>query len=258
MSCGRRRQSIWHRCDPPSKTRSAGERKDWNTCSRSLRSSHPNAKATNECRARWSVCIDQSTSTSRQVRSPPGHTSRPVASRTGSVYIRVCRFGPTYVGCDCNARRPRSSRARRRLMQRILRAFPTARISAVHSVAISASRRRCLRAWATDSQFVQARRRVAGAHYLPMNAKGMRMYRKLIRYASYPLVAGGAAVAITAAAGQSQAYWPTFPLIAAVGLLTPWMACMQKMQEHFSASSCITGTASRPMSPRGSPIKGSP
>ncbi len=45
------------------------------------------------------------------------------------------------------------------------------------------------------------------------------MFRKLIRYASYPLIAGGAAVAIAAAAGQSAAYWPTFPLIAAVGLL---------------------------------------
>ncbi len=45
------------------------------------------------------------------------------------------------------------------------------------------------------------------------------MLKVLIRYGAYPVVAGGAVVAIVLAASLGMNYWPTFPTIAAVGIL---------------------------------------
>lgn len=45
------------------------------------------------------------------------------------------------------------------------------------------------------------------------------MFKRLIRYAAYPVVAGGAATAIVVAASRGLDYWPTFPAIAAVSLV---------------------------------------
>lgn len=45
------------------------------------------------------------------------------------------------------------------------------------------------------------------------------MLKKLIRYSAYPLVAGGAALAIVVCTLLAIPYWPAFPLIAASGLL---------------------------------------
>ncbi len=45
------------------------------------------------------------------------------------------------------------------------------------------------------------------------------MIRTLIRYAAYPVVAGGAALAIAMASSLDVPHWPAFSLIAAVGLV---------------------------------------
>ena len=42
--------------------------------------------------------------------------------------------------------------------------------------------------------------------------------RTLIRYLSYPLIAGGSAVLLVALANEGLPYWPLFPLIVAVGI----------------------------------------
>lgn len=39
----------------------------------------------------------------------------------------------------------------------------------------------------------------------------------LIRYLSYPLIAGGSAVLLIVLASQGVPYWPLFPLIVAAG-----------------------------------------
>jgi len=55
------------------------------------------------------------------------------------------------------------------------------------------------------------------------------MFRKLIRYTSYPLVAGGTAIAMMAV-GQGGDYWPMFPLVAAIGVLA--VALLEKVAPY--------------------------
>lgn len=43
--------------------------------------------------------------------------------------------------------------------------------------------------------------------------------RTLIRYLSYPLIAGGSAIALVALASKGAPYWPLFPLIVAAGIV---------------------------------------
>ena len=50
----------------------------------------------------------------------------------------------------------------------------------------------------------------------------------MIRYLSYPLIAGGAAVLLVVLASQGVSYWPLFPLIVAAGIAC--VAVLERIQ----------------------------
>lgn len=54
--------------------------------------------------------------------------------------------------------------------------------------------------------------------------------RSLIRYAAYPVIAGGALVTLITWTAQGIAYWPAFPLLAAVGILA--VAALERIAPH--------------------------
>jgi sterol desaturase/sphingolipid hydroxylase (fatty acid hydroxylase superfamily) len=57
--------------------------------------------------------------------------------------------------------------------------------------------------------------------------------RRAIRFVAYPLVLGGFAVALVSLAAAGVAYWPAFPLLVVMGLLT--VAALERIAPYEPA-----------------------